>query len=123
VAMRGLGDLEAVIMDTMWTWGRPSTVRDVFEFLHQQRVIAYTTVMTVMDNLHRKGLLERDLDGRAYRYRPVWSREEYSARLMREALSSSEDRAATLVHFLEQMDPVEAVALQQALRQIDETSP
>ena len=123
MGMRGFGDLEAVIMDTMWTWGRPSTVRDVFEHLHQQRVIAYTTVMTVMDNLHRKGWLERERDGRAYRYRPVWSREEYSARLMREALSSSEDRAATLVHFLEQMDPAEAAALQQALRQLDETAP
>jgi predicted transcriptional regulator len=120
--MRGFGDLEAVIMDTMWTWGRSSTVRDVFEHLHEQRAIAYTTVMTVMDNLHRKGWLARERDGRAYRYQPVWSREEYSARLMREALSSSEDRAATFVHFLEQMDPADAAALQQALRQLDETT-
>lgn len=118
--MRGFGDLEAVIMDTMWTWAEPSTVRDVVEHLQEQRTIAYTTVMTVMDNLHRKGWLQRDREGRAYRYWPVSSREEYSARLMREALSGSEDRAATLVHFLEQMDPAEAAALQQALRQIEE---
>jgi len=122
VGKRGFGDLEAVIMDTVWTWGEPSTVRDVFEYLQEQRTIAYTTVMTVMDKLHRKGWLERDRDGRAYRYWPKWSREEYSARLMREVLSSSENRAATLVHFLEQMDPAEAAALQQALRQLDETA-
>jgi predicted transcriptional regulator len=122
VGLRGFGELEAVIMDTLWTWHEPSTVRDVFEHLQGQRTIAYTTVMTVMDNLHRKGWLERDRDGRAYRYWPVSSREEYSARLMREALSTSEDRAATLVHFLEQMDPAEAAALQQALRRLDGTT-
>jgi predicted transcriptional regulator len=120
--MRGFGHLESVIMDTVWRRDGSSTVRDVFDHLREQRQIAYTTVMTVMENLHRKGWLDRERDGRAYRYVPVFSREEYSARLMREALTSSEDRAATLVAFLQQMDSSEAAALHDALRQLDESA-
>ena len=114
--MRGLGDLEAVVMDLMWAWGGPATVRDVHDRLQDQRRIAYTTVMTVMDNLHRKGWLQREMDGRAYRYQPVASREEYSARLMREALEASQDVGATLVHFLGQMSEDESDALRRAMR-------
>jgi predicted transcriptional regulator len=120
LSRRGFGELEAVIMDTMWSRGAPSTVRDLYEHLRTTREIAYTTVMTVMDNLYQKGWLARDRDGRAYRYRPVWSREEYSARLMREAWSSGADRAATLVHFLQQMTPAETAAMHEALRQLEE---
>ena len=51
--MRQLGELEAVIMDRLWTWGRPALVREVVDDLHRDRPLAYTTVMTVMENLHR----------------------------------------------------------------------
>jgi len=71
--MRGLGDLEAVVMDRLWAWARPSTVREVLADLQRDRSVAYTTVMTVMDNLHRKGILDRRADVRAYRYVPVRS--------------------------------------------------
>ena len=75
--MRGLGDLEASVMDRLWAWEHPATVREVLDDLRRDRDLAYTTVMTVLDNLHRKGWLTRELDGRAYRYRPVASRQEY----------------------------------------------
>jgi predicted transcriptional regulator len=114
--LRDFGNLEAVIMDTLWRWGRTSTVREVVDHLRERREIAYTTVMTVMDNLHRKGWLARTREGRAYRYAAVSSREEYSADLMRAALNASDDRTATLVHFLDQMDPAESAALRAALR-------
>jgi len=80
--MRGLGDLEAVVMDRLWAWARPSTVREVLADLQRERSVAYTTVMTVMDNLHRKGILDRRADGRAYRYMPVLSRAEHTADLI-----------------------------------------
>ena len=47
--------------------------------------------MTTMDNLHRKGWLARVKEGKAYRYTATASRDEYSARLMREALDSGGD--------------------------------
>ncbi len=113
--MRRLGELEAAIMDRLWTWRRPATVREVLDDLRQTRPIAYTTVMTVMDTLHRKELLRRERDGRAYRYEAVLSREEHSAQLMQTVLADSTDRTATLVSFFEQMSPVEATKLREAL--------
>ncbi|MET9871631.1 BlaI/MecI/CopY family transcriptional regulator, partial [Streptomyces sp. NPDC006386] len=44
--MRRLGDLEAEIMDRLWTWNRPATVREVVDDINKTRPIAYTTVMT-----------------------------------------------------------------------------
>ena len=114
--MRPFGDLEVEVMDRLWDAPHPCTVRDVLLWLNEDRSLAYTTVMTVMDNLHRKGWLRRELDGRAYRYEPVCTREEYSARLMTEALSGSGDSRATLLHFVEQIPPEEAGQLQALLR-------
>lgn len=102
-------------MDRLWTWRRLATVREVLDDLRQTRPIAYTTVMTVMDTLHRKELLRREIDGRAYRYEAVLSREEHSAQLMQTVLADSTDRTATLVSFFEQMSPAEATKLRKAL--------
>jgi predicted transcriptional regulator len=113
--VRRLGDLEAAIMDRLWSWQRPATVREVLEDLRKSRAIAYTTVMTVMDTLHRKGILRRERDGRAYRYEAGLSREEHSARLMQAVLADSTDRTGTLVSFFEQLSPVEARTLRKAL--------
>ncbi|MEU7001135.1 BlaI/MecI/CopY family transcriptional regulator [Nonomuraea sp. NPDC046570] len=113
---RGLGELESTIMDRLWSYHRPASVRDVLEDLRADREIAYTTVMTVMDKLHTKGLLKRKPVGRAYVYETVASKEAYTADLMRESLARSGNQAATLVHFLERLTPEEATALEAALR-------
>ena len=73
--VRPLGDLEAAIMELLWDSGASRLVRDVVADLGPQRPLAYTTVMTVMDNLHRKGWLIRERDGRAWRYAPAVSRQ------------------------------------------------
>jgi predicted transcriptional regulator len=116
--MRGFGDLEAVIMQLVWDHGCPVTVRDLFDELRQERAIAYTTVMSTMDNLHRKGWLDRVKDGKAYRYTPTASREEYSARLMREALAGGGNTEAVLSHFVAQMDGAESQALRAVVRRL-----
>ena len=113
--MRGFGDLEAVIMHRVWEHGRPVTVRELFDELAAERTIAYTTVMSTMDNLHRKGWLARERDGKAYRYTAVASREEYSAGLMREALAEAGDTEALLSHFVATMDDSQAEALRAVL--------
>ncbi|MBL7495138.1 BlaI/MecI/CopY family transcriptional regulator [Frankia sp. CNm7] len=113
--MHGLGALEAAVMDLLWSASEPRTVRAVVDELQQRRQIAYTTVMTVMDNLHRKGWLRRELVGRAYLYEPVRSQEEHSAELMGEALAHSLDPATTLIHFVERISPGEARLLRTAL--------
>ena len=116
--MRGFGELEAVIMQLVWDHGGPVTVRELFDELQQERVIAYTTVMSTMDNLHRKGWLDRVKEGKAYRYTATASREEYSARLMREALVDGGDAEAVLSHFVAQIDSGESEALRSVLRKL-----
>ena len=116
--MRGFGDLEAVIMHRVWEHGSPVTVRELFDELSAERVIAYTTVMSTMDNLYRKRWLDRVKEGKAYRYTPTASREEYSARLMREALVDGGDAEAVLSHFVAQIDSGESEALRSVLRKL-----
>jgi predicted transcriptional regulator len=115
---RGFGDLEAVVMDCAWARDAPVTVREVFDDLSAARDIAYTTVMSTMDNLHRKGWLARERDGKAYRYWPTMTREERSAKLMSDALHSGGDADLVLNHFLEQMNADESAQLRAALRKV-----
>jgi predicted transcriptional regulator len=112
--MPALGDLEVQVMRRIWARREPVTVRDVLGELQAERPIAYTTVMTVMGNLQKKGWLRRHADGRAYRYEPMVSAEEYSAALMRQALAASPDRPAVLMHFIEELSAEEAKALEEA---------
>jgi predicted transcriptional regulator len=116
--MRGFGDLEAVIMDRVWERGEPVTVRELFDELSAERTIAYTTVMSTMDNLHRKGWLDRVREGKAYRYTATASRAEYSARLMQEALADGGDAEVVLSHFVAQIGSGESDALRSVLRKL-----
>ena len=113
--MRRFGELEAVIMERLWERRRPTLVREIVDDLRDDRPLAYTTVMTVMENLHRKGWLRRERDGRAWRYEPTGSRSSYTAELMNDALGTSTDRRTALAHFVLQMSPHDAALLQQAL--------
>ncbi|MBN3508282.1 BlaI/MecI/CopY family transcriptional regulator [Mycolicibacterium nivoides] len=115
--VRGFGELEADIMDRIWNRGDAAvTVREVFDEIAEERRIAYTTVMSTMDNLHTKGWLERDRDGRAYRYWPTLNREQHTAQLMREALDGGGRSDLVLSYFIEQMDPQDSDRLRAALR-------
>ena len=66
----GIGSLEADILAIIWESQR-ATVRDVYETLRERRAIAYTTVMTVMNNLVKKELLTQDRTSIAYVYTPA----------------------------------------------------
>jgi len=102
-------------MDRLWEQGRPALVREMVDDLHAERPLAYTTVMTVMENLYRKGWLRRERDGRAWRYEPTGSRSAYTAALMNDALGTSNDRRTALAHFAMQISPHDAALLREAL--------
>lgn len=120
MSRRGFGDLEAVVMDEVWARDavRGMTVREIFDSLSATRQIAYTTVMSTMDNLHTKGWLSRQREGRAYRYRPILTREQHTARLMREALTDGGHPDMVLSYFVQQMDDDESESLRQAMRRL-----
>jgi len=72
-----LGPLEVDVMQAMWRFGA-SNVRDVVGRL--ERKLAYTTVMTTLDRLFKKGLLDREMTDRAFVYLPKVSREDWDRR-------------------------------------------
>ncbi|MDA0799411.1 MAG: BlaI/MecI/CopY family transcriptional regulator [Chloroflexi bacterium] len=74
-ALRGLGALEAQLMEALWVSESPLTVQEVVDALGPGH--NYKTVMTVLNRLVEKELLGRELDGRAYRYHPRMSRLEF----------------------------------------------
>jgi predicted transcriptional regulator len=102
-------------MEVVWAADGPVTGRAVVDELTRDRPLAYTTVLTVMDRLVRKGMLSRERRGRAHTYRAARSRAAYTADLMASVLGSSDDRSAVLLHFVEQIPPDQAEALRSAL--------
>ncbi|MDY7088401.1 MAG: BlaI/MecI/CopY family transcriptional regulator [Actinomycetota bacterium] len=109
-----LGDLEREVMAQLWDAGEPLTVRQVHERLSRQRDLAYTTVMTVLDRLAKKGVVLQQKADRAYKYAAAQSREEMTASLMLDALSSSDDQDAALAYFVGQLPPEALVAVIEA---------
>jgi predicted transcriptional regulator len=108
-------------MEVLWahedSGGEPATARELGRAL-ADRDLAYTTVMTVLDRLAKKGFLRRTRDGRAWRYRPAASREGYVTELMLGALDLTGDRDAALAHFAQSVSGDEAAVLRRALEEL-----
>lgn len=86
-------------MGILWEQS-PQTVREVATKLERlDRKLAYTTVMTTLDRLYKKGLLDRHEEGLAFAYEPALSRDEYRRRIV-------EDVVSTLLEHSEGTDPV-----------------
>ena len=86
-----LGDLEAEIMECIWSQyqdAEPVPVRAVYEELHKRRRIAYTTVMSTMARLARKGMLQVDTGGQAYTYRPGVTHAQLSEKIVEHVIGS-----------------------------------
>src|SRR6201996_3163861 len=117
-----LGDLERAVMDHLWSSPQPQTVRQVHEALSEQRDLAYTTVMTVLQRLAKKNLVSQIRDDRAHQYAPVHGRDELVAGLMVDALDQAEDsgsRQSALVHFVERVGAEQADALRPARAELE----
>lgn len=113
--MHPFGELETKVMDGLWQRGEPATVREVLEQLRTSRPLAYTTVMTVLANLHRKGQLRREMVGRAWAYSPVRTRAEHAASLLQGVLAESGDHAEALMHFVADLAPDDVLRLRRAV--------
>lgn len=129
MAKAQLGELERAVFDVLWAAPTDSassnagwlTVREVHANLSASRNVAYTTVMTVMDRLARKNLVEQLKSGRAYRYRPRATRSEMISEVMHDTLADfgEHDRQSALVAFVEDASPSDLQALRDALDRID----
>lgn len=112
--MQGLGQLEAAVMEVLWAADGPLPVRGVLEAM-SERSLAYTTIMTVLDNLHRKGFVERVKHGRAYHYQPALTRGQAWAVAMQDLLHEAGDAEAVLLHFASTVTDGESEVLRAAL--------
>jgi predicted transcriptional regulator len=114
-----LGPLEQDVMDVVWRL-RDVTVRDVHADLASTREIAYTTVMTTMSRLARKGMLLRDTADLAHRYRPVVSRDQYARGAVGDVLTwllerYPEPAVAYLADVVDELDDVTLDQLRDAV--------
>lgn len=121
-----LGDLERSVMDTLWSQGPDQSVREVMDHMVGKggKELAYTTVMTVLDRLAKKGMADRTRDGRAWRYTAAASREEMAATALRSAFDSVQaDRRMAMLHFLDDASPDELDDLRAALAEVERRHP
>lgn len=79
VPSTSVGELEASVLSALWDHGELATP-EVFARVGRPRGLAYTTILTVLQRLHRKGLASRRGAGKAHVYSPAMSREQFSER-------------------------------------------
>lgn len=115
MAKLAMGELEAIVMDVLWDASGALTPGQVHEVLSAERPLAYTTVMTILARLWRKGRLGREQHGRAYAYHPLQSREAYAASRMDELLSATKDRPLALSYFVGNLKPPDLARLRRLL--------
>jgi predicted transcriptional regulator len=120
-ARKALFDLEADVMEAVWGKPRPVLVREVQQVLERDRPLAYTTVMTTMDRLWKKGVLQRATQGKAYVYWASLSREEFHRQVAAQVLDSlmpevTEPLLASFVDYTAQSDPSHLDRLEQLIR-------
>lgn len=118
---RVLGSLEAHVMEIAWAAGGPVTIREVTDRLQASQPVAFTTVMTVMNRLVRKGLLRRSGARGSYTYAPAVGREAFLRRVSRRVVTGLiEDfgpmAIAQFVEALAEADPDALARLEDALR-------
>jgi predicted transcriptional regulator len=119
-ASRTLTPQELEIMKVVWSGGQ-ATVRDVYEALRARRRVAYTTVLTMMNVLERKGHLRKRPAGRSFRYEPTRPRTRVVRAMVREFLDRVFGGSAEplLVHLLEdrRLTPRQLAALARRVKE------
>lgn len=107
---RFLGELEKEVMEIIWQSTKPITVRLVFEAISKMRKIAYTTVMTIMGRLVKKGYLKTESSGKAYTYKALLSKDKFltkvSRQIIKNLVSSFGDTA--IAHFAQELEKIPA---------------
>lgn len=115
-----LGELERDVMEVVWRGGTV-TVRDTYEELRQQRKIAYTTVMTIMDRLFEKEIVKRKKEGKTYLYSARQSKENFFEKTSQKIINSllkdfGEVAIAQFANTLDHVDPKKLRTLRENIK-------
>ncbi len=113
----GFGELETAIMEVVWA-KHPICVREVLRTL--DRGSAYTTVMTVMQRLHEKGMLKRKLVDNAFQYEPAVAKEQFVQQTVRKTVDDLVHGFGNvaLAHFVDALDDVDPKRLEKLKRKL-----
>ena len=111
--MKGLGTLEARVMDLLWASEESLSVRDMVNMLPGD--YAYTTILTVVTHLYEKDWVSRDKLGRAYLYRPAQSRAEATSQVLRDIIDTSGDPEGVMLHLARTVTASESAAFRRGL--------
>jgi predicted transcriptional regulator len=114
---RAMGALETTVLTCLWRSKNALTPAEVIEAMDDPP--AYTTVMTILTRLWQKGLVGREMRGRAFAYQPLVSEAELAAQRMRATLLAASDRQDALSHFVGTLTKREERALRQILGDLD----
>lgn len=118
-----LGELELYLMERVWAWPQayPLTVKELHEAASAERQLAYTSVLSTMGNLVKKGALRVEKSSFAHRYWPACTREEYEQNVLGNVIGRfvkdfSQPAIQHLVGSLEAEDPQLLDALYEELQ-------
>ena len=114
-ARRPPGMLEDEVLAVLWVNGRAMTPGAVQRELDNG--LAYTTVMSTLARMHRKGLVSRAPEGKGYAYTPTVDEASHTAQAMADLLSRRHDRAGVLARFVSSLGPEDEKLLQDLLRE------
>jgi predicted transcriptional regulator len=115
------GELEAEIMEILWDRG-PLKGKDIFEAMKDKRKIAYTTVLTVLDRLSRKGFVKKKKKFRSTIFIPTIAKKDFQSlvaqKLVRSAINISNDFAISA--FLDIFSEMKSEELEKLSKFIEE---
>lgn len=114
---RGDGELESDVLAILWAADGPLTPGEVSAQLATD--LAYTTVMTVLTRLWKKGLAGRTQHGRGYAYHAAMSETELATRRLHDTLDAVADRGSLLAGFVGSLSPEEQEQLRSILGDLD----
>ncbi|WP_273851751.1 BlaI/MecI/CopY family transcriptional regulator [Guptibacillus spartinae] len=121
---RFFGSLEAKILDILWN-GPEMSIKDVKKKLDEEKSTNFNTVMTVMNRLVDKGVLEKRVEKRTSMFKPLFSKEEFLQTQSKELTQDLMDEFGPLavnhmLDALEEADPVLIEKLEQKIKQLKE---
>jgi predicted transcriptional regulator len=118
---RFFGPLEAKIMNILWN-GSEMTIKDVQQKLAEEKTTNFNTVMTVINRLAEKGILQKRSEGRASLYRPVLTREQFLEAQSKELTNELLEEFGSLAvsHMLDALEEVDQELLEKLEEKIKE---
>ncbi|QKS46459.1 BlaI/MecI/CopY family transcriptional regulator [Paenibacillus cellulosilyticus] len=119
---RFFGPLEAKVMEAIWSLEKPSTIKEVNTVVSEDKPMSFNTIMTVMNRLVDKGVLQKKLQSKSYVYCAVLSKERFLEEQSKELSYDlvKEFGSLAVTHMLDAMEQVDPDLLKQLERQIEQ---